>query len=137
MRKPSHSSPAARRVCLFVFVALSFLAACGKKQHAAVLREAPPKPVNPHSVTISWTASKSTVHGYNVYRASPPAAAVKITNGIVLGTEYTDHEAQAGQTYTYFVTSVDFKGVESKPSPKVTATVPTTVALPANPPAKQ
>ena len=68
-----------------------------------------------------------------MYRESPPSAAVKLTTGLVSGTQYTDKTVEAGHTYLYYVTSVDSKGVESKPSAKIKVTIPTTVA----PPAKQ
>ena len=111
-------------------MALALVAGCGKKSADP---QSPAEPVNPHSVTISWVASKSQVAGYNVYRSSGSGNPVRLTNGIVLGTEYTDRTVAAGQTYSYYVTSVDFKGIESKPSGKITTTVPTTVT----PPAKQ
>jgi fibronectin type 3 domain-containing protein len=55
-----------------------------------------------------------------------------LTNKIVSGTQYIDRNVEAGRTYTYSVTSVDFKGIESNPSANITVTVPTTT-----PPAKQ
>jgi len=130
MRNLFHSLPGLRGFCLVSLVAIALLAGCGKKGADA---QTPATPVNPHSVTISWVASKSPVAGYNVYRLSGSSNPVRLTNGIVLGTEYTDRTVVAGQTYSYYVTSVDFKGIESKPSSKITATVPTTVT----PPAKQ
>ena len=131
MRKLLHSSPALRDFCLVSFVALSVLAGCGQKLSGDTQK--PAEPANPHSVTINWTASPSPVAGYNVYRSSGSASPVRLTNGIVSGTQYTDRTVEAGKTYSYYVTSVDFKGIESKPSGKITATVPTTVT----PPAKQ
>jgi fibronectin type 3 domain-containing protein len=91
------------------------------------------EPEKPHSVTISWMPSVSRVAGYNVYRASPPNGPVKLTPKIVSGTHYIDKAVEAGRTYTYSVTSVDFKGAESAPSGIFTVTIPTTAA----PPAKQ
>lgn len=131
MRNPFHFSTGLRGFCLVSFVALALVAGCGKKLGGGA--QGPAEPVNPHSVTISWVASKSQVAGYNVYRSSDSGDPVRLTNGIVLGTEYTDRTVAAGQTYSYYVTSVDLKGIESKPSGKITATVPTTVT----PPAKQ
>jgi len=63
-----------------------------------------------------------------VYRLSPSGPPVKLTNEIVYGNQYIDKAVEPGQTYTYFVTSVDFKGKESEKSPKITATVPATFA---------
>jgi fibronectin type 3 domain-containing protein len=84
------------------------------------------KAADPHSVTIRWIASKSKVAGYNVYRLSPVDVPVKLTHEIVSGTEFTDKTAEAGHTYSYFVTAVDSKGQESRPSEKVDVTVPKT-----------
>ncbi len=130
MRNLVYFSPVLRGFCWVSFVALSLATGCGKKGADS---QTPAAPVNPHSVTITWVASKSQVAGYNVYRSSGSGNPIKLTNGIVLGTEYTDRTVAAGQTYSYYVTSVDLKGIESKPSGKITATVPTTVT----PPAKQ
>jgi fibronectin type 3 domain-containing protein len=131
MRKLFRSSPALRGFFLLSFVALSLFAGCGKKLSGDT--QTPAAPVNPHSVTITWTASKSPVAGYNVYRLSTSSGPVKLTNGIVLGIQYTDRTVEAGHTYSYYVTSVDSKGMESNPSGNITVTVPTTVT----PPAKQ
>jgi fibronectin type 3 domain-containing protein len=120
-----------RRFCLFSLVGLSLLAAREEKLGGAT--QTPAEPANPHSVTITWTASKSPVAGYNVYRVSEPGGPVKLTPRIVSGTEYTDRTVEAGHTYSYYVTSVDSKGKESRPSGKITATVPSGVP----PPAKQ
>ena len=129
MRTRFHSSLALRGFCLFSFVALSLLSGCGKLRSWSTRKE----PENPHSATIGWAASVSPVAGYNVYRESQPGGAVKLTTRTVSGTQYTDKTVEAGHTYSYYVTSVDLKGIESKPSAKITATVPTTVT----PPAKQ
>jgi fibronectin type 3 domain-containing protein len=131
MRNPLHSSSALRDFRLFYFVALALVAGCGSKLSGDTQK--PAEPANPHSVTISWTASPSPVAGYNVYRSSGSSSPVRLTNGIVSGTQYTDRTVEAGKTYSYYVTSVDSKGAESQPSSKITATVPTTVI----PPAKQ
>ena len=131
MRNLLHSSPALRRFCLVSLVALSVLAGCGQKLSGDTQK--PAEPANPHSVTINWTASPSAIAGYNVYRSSGSGSPVRLTNGIVSGTQYTDRTVEAGKTYSYYVTSVDSKGVESQPSSKITATIPTTVP----PPAKQ
>jgi hypothetical protein len=131
MRRIFHSRPALRGFCLFSFAALSLLAGCGGKLIGE--SQTPAAPANPHSVTINWTVSKSPVAGYNVYRASPPGAPIKLTVRIVSETQYTDRTVEAGHTYSYAVTAVDFKGRESKPSANITVSVPTTTP----PPAKQ
>jgi fibronectin type 3 domain-containing protein len=129
MRKPFPSSLALRGLCLFSFVALSLLPGCGKLRSWYTQKGAD----NPHSVTITWNASKSQVAGYNVYRESQPGGPVKLTTSIVSDTQFTDKTVEAGQTYSYYVTSVDFKGLEGTPSAKIMVTIPKTVT----PPAKQ
>ncbi len=130
MRRPLLSR--ALRVIGFIsFVLAFFLAGCENSHNGNI--QAPAQPPNPHSVTISWTASKSPVVGYNVYRILQSGGTVKVTSGIVSSTKYTDRTVEAGRTYAYFVTAVDAKGIESKPSEKITVNVPTAVAPPANP----
>jgi hypothetical protein len=79
-----------------------------------------------HSVSLTWTASTSTVVGYNVYRGSVSGGPYTlITSAPVAGTAYTDLTVQAGQTYFYVVTAVDASGNESVFSNEVSATIPT------------
>jgi len=79
-----------------------------------------------HSVTLSWTASVSTVAGYNVYRSSVSGGPyTKLNSSLVTTLSYTDSTVQAGQTYFYVVTSVDTSGVESADSSEVSTTIPT------------
>ena len=78
-----------------------------------------------HSVTLTWTASTSTVSGYNVYRSTVSGGPyTKLNSTLVAATTYVDSTVQAGQTYFYVVTSVDSSGVESADSTEVSATVP-------------
>jgi hypothetical protein len=78
-----------------------------------------------HSVTLSWTASTSTVSGYNVYRSSVSGGPyTKLNSTPVAATTYVDTAVQASQTYYYVVTSVDSTGVESAYSAEVSAIVP-------------
>jgi hypothetical protein len=80
----------------------------------------------PHSVTLNWTASTSTVSGYNVY-VSPVSGGptyTKINSTLVTTTQYTDSNVLSGQTYFYVVTAVDSSNVESLHSNEVPATIP-------------
>jgi fibronectin type 3 domain-containing protein len=120
MRKLLYLRPSARTFCLFSIAVLSLLTGCGKLRSLYAQKESD----KPHSVTINWTASVSHVAGYNVYRASPPAKPIKLTAKLVSGTQYVDATVEEGRTYTYSVTSVDFKGVESMPSGIITVTIP-------------
>jgi hypothetical protein len=112
---------------LIPLVAIILLAGCGHQQPQAVKKEA----ANPHSVTLSWKAGKSPVAGYNVYRVLPPGGPIKLSPSIVTDTQFTDHTVEAGNTYFYFITTVDSKGVESRPSEKLTVPVPTDPTSPA------
>jgi len=129
MAKPFYSSLALRAICLFCFAALSPLAGCGKLRSLYAQNGSS----KPHSVTVNWNPSVSPVAGYNVYRADPAGAPVKLTSKIVSGTRYIDKNVEAGRTYVYTITAVDLKGVEGKPSTSITVTVPGA----ATPPAKQ
>jgi hypothetical protein len=79
-----------------------------------------------HSVTLSWTASTSTVVGYNIYRSTVPGGPYTlVTSSPVSATTYTDTTVQAGVTYYYVVTAVDASGNESVYSNEASASVPT------------
>jgi hypothetical protein len=78
-----------------------------------------------NSVQLSWTASTSTVAGYNVYRSEVSGGPYsKLDSSVVATDSYTDSTVQAGLTYYYVVTSVSTAGVESANSAQVTAIVP-------------
>jgi hypothetical protein len=78
-----------------------------------------------HSVTLTWTASTSTVSGYNVYRSSVSGGPyTKLNSAPVASTTYVDTTVQASQTYFYVITSVDASNVESAFSTEVSVTVP-------------
>lgn len=80
---------------------------------------------SPHSVTLSWTASKSPVVGYNVYRTlQGDESRQKLTPLPIPETKYVDSTVEADHIYIYFVTAVDSKGAESIPSASIVAMVP-------------
>jgi hypothetical protein len=79
-----------------------------------------------HSVSLSWTASTSTVVGYNVYRGTASGGPYTLVNSsLVTGTTYTDLGVASGQTYYYVVTAVNSSGAESVYSNQASAAVPT------------
>jgi hypothetical protein len=119
--KPLPSFRLTRPVLLLSCAFLTLLGSCGKLRTWYESRKEPP---NLHSVTIAWSASPSSVEGYNVYRAAPGGTPARITVRLVPGIRYTDTTVEPGHTYTYYVTSVDFNGTESTPSEKITVTVP-------------
>jgi len=78
-----------------------------------------------HSVSLSWTASSSSIVGYNVYRggqSSGPFA--KLNSSPDPATVYTDTAVVGGQTYYYTTTAVNSYGVESSFSNIAKAVVP-------------
>jgi hypothetical protein len=77
-----------------------------------------------HSVSLGWTASSSTVVGYNVYRGSTSGGPYSLVNSSDPNVTYSDATVQAGQTYFYVVTAVDSQGTESVYSNQAQATVP-------------
>ena len=78
-----------------------------------------------HSVALTWTASTSTVLGYNTYTSQQSGGPyTKLTSAPVAGTTYTDSNVTAGQTYFFVVTSVDSSNAESAFSNEVSAVVP-------------
>jgi hypothetical protein len=78
-----------------------------------------------HSVTLTWTASTSTVSGYDVYRSTVSGGPYTLQNSTpVATTTYVDTAVTAGTTYYYVVTSVDSSGVQSADSAEASALVP-------------
>jgi len=79
-----------------------------------------------HSATLAWTASTSSVSGYNVYRSGVSGGPyTKLNSSLVTTTSYTDSAILAGTTYYYVVTSVNSTNVESVLSNEVSTTIPT------------
>jgi hypothetical protein len=78
-----------------------------------------------HSVTLNWSASASTVTGYNVYRSTVNGSGyIKLTSSPVTALSYKDLTVHSGTTYFYVTTAVDSSGLESKDSNQATATIP-------------
>jgi hypothetical protein len=80
----------------------------------------------PHSVALSWTASTSSVNGYNVYRGTTSSGpySTKLNNSLVTSVGYSDSTVTGGTTYYYVVTAVDSSDVESVDSNQATAIIP-------------
>lgn len=81
-----------------------------------------------YKVAVSWNAPVASVDpvvGYNVYRRPAGGNFVLLNkaSGPITATSYIDLSVVNGSTYIYYVTSVDQSGVESIPSPQVTAVI--------------
>jgi len=83
----------------------------------------PPAPS--YSVVLTWVPGASSgVAGYNVYRSTAGGPFVQLTTALITGTTYTDTTVQAGQSYSYTVTSVDSNNVQSVDSNIAFAAIP-------------
>jgi penicillin-binding protein len=82
----------------------------------------------PYAVNLTWVApisSADAVVGYKVYRSINGASSYQLLNSAVnTGTTFTDTTVANGQSYVYYVTSVDVAGAESVPSNTFDATIP-------------
>lgn len=81
-----------------------------------------------YEVDLTWTAPSSstdTVTGYHIYRQLSGGSSQQLgsTSGEST-TSYTDSSVQEGDTYAYYVVSVDASGNESTPSNTYTANIP-------------
>jgi hypothetical protein len=78
-----------------------------------------------HSVNLSWSASSSSVAGYNVYRGTTSGGPYsKINPSLETATVYTDSTVQGATTYYYVATSVDSSSDESAFSNQTVANIP-------------
>jgi len=79
-----------------------------------------------HTVSLNWTASTSTVSGYNIYRSSTSASSgfTQINTSLVTNLSYVDSGVSSATTYYYAATAVDSGGNESDKSNVATAVIP-------------
>jgi fibronectin type 3 domain-containing protein len=79
-------------------------------------------------VNLSWDAPASStdaVAGYHVYRSPNGVSSYQLLSATVNApTTFTDNAVTSGQSYIYYVTSVDHSGVESVPSNQFGVTIP-------------
>lgn len=79
----------------------------------------------PHSVSLTWNPSASTVAGYNLYRGTQSGGPYSRMNSSLLsGTSYDDSGVKSGATYFYVSTAVDASNNESAFSNEATAAIP-------------
>ena len=81
-----------------------------------------------YTVALTWSAPTSStdpVAGYDVYRALSGSSTYQLLNPTPsTSTTYSDSSVANGQTYLYYVVSVDASGNQSSPSNTYTATIP-------------
>jgi hypothetical protein len=82
----------------------------------------------PYQVDLSWdppASSSDAVAGYHVYRVLGSGSVYQLLNPAVNATTtFTDSSVTNGQSYVYYVTSVDSSGGESIPSNIFAVTIP-------------
>jgi len=82
----------------------------------------------PYEVNLAWSApttSADAVVGYNIYRTLSGTSSYELLNSAVnTMTTFTDSTVENGQSYVYYVTSVDSAGVESTPSNAFDVAIP-------------
>lgn len=77
-----------------------------------------------YAVNLSWTASTSSVAGYNVYRGTSAGSYTKINSSLDASTSYSDGSVTSGVTYYYAATAVNSSGEESGYSAPIQVAVP-------------
>ena len=78
-----------------------------------------------YSVGLNWTASVSTVSGYNVYRGTTNGGPyTKLNSSLITSLSYTDNTVSSGETYYYVSSAVNSAGVESGYSNQAAAVIP-------------
>jgi hypothetical protein len=81
-----------------------------------------------HEVDLSWiapTSSPTPVVGYNVFRATSGSSLFEqLNDSLSADTAYIDSNVQSGQSYDYFIKSVDGAGMTSVPSNIATVVIP-------------
>lgn len=79
-------------------------------------------------VNLTWaapTSQSSPLAGYNVYRATGGTSSYQeLNSSVTTTTSFTDSSVQSGETYQYYVESVDSSGQASTPSNTATIIVP-------------
>jgi hypothetical protein len=81
-----------------------------------------------YEVSLTWDApsgSSDPVAGYSIYRGVSGSSTYQLLNSTVItSTSFADSNVQSGDTYQYYVTSVDSSGVQSDPSNITSVSIP-------------
>jgi hypothetical protein len=82
-----------------------------------------------HSVGLTWGApsdSSDPVVGYDIFRTTSGSSGTyqQINTAMVTDTTFQDNNVQSGQSFSYYVESVDAYGNQSVPSNTATVAVP-------------
>lgn len=99
--------------------------------YASVTVLEPPPPAPPTdlqsvpasaAIRLRWTSPAIRVRGYQVYRAPGQGGPFqRVTESPVARTTYVDPQVEPDAVYRYVVRSVNYRGVESEPTPSLEA----------------
>lgn len=113
---------------LVLVASLVLISGCVIGNKSASGSPSPTPTATAHSVAITWQASPSTnLQGYKVYRGQTSGGPYTSIAGTLAASvqQFTDSSVLSGQAYFYVITSIDLNGLESAPSPEVSAQIPT------------
>jgi fibronectin type 3 domain-containing protein len=113
---------------LVLMASLLLISGCVIGNKSASGSQSPTPTATAHSVAITWQASPSTnLQGYKVYRGQTSGGPYTSIAGTLAASvqQFTDSSVLSGQAYFYVITSIDLNGLESAPSPEVSAQIPT------------
>jgi fibronectin type 3 domain-containing protein len=115
---------------LVLVASLLLISGCvmGNKSASGSPSPTPTPTATAHSVAITWQPSPSTnLQGYKVYRGQTSGGPYTSIAGTLAASvqQFTDSSVLSGQAYFYVITSIDLNGLESAPSPEVSAQIPT------------
>jgi len=122
-RESSRALGVQARICVsaILFLLALTITGCGSGSQSS---SNPSGTQKQQAVTLTWTASTSSVAGYNVYRGSASGGPYTRVNPVLeASTHYVDNSI-AGGTYFYAVTAQDASGVESYFSNEESVTTP-------------
>jgi fibronectin type 3 domain-containing protein len=81
-----------------------------------------------YNVSLNWeepTDTTGTIAGFNVYRASSGSTMYQmVSTTMAKGTSFVDSTVQNGDSYDYYVETVDTAGLASVPSSVVAMAIP-------------
>jgi hypothetical protein len=117
-----------------IIVALLALISLPMIAHAQGAPGSPTFTGTPHGIKVSWTASTSTVAGYNLYRGTVTGGPyTKVNSSLITTLTFLDPNSglTVSTTYFYVATAVDSSGNESTYSNQASVLTPAT--FPQNP----
>ena len=103
---------------------VSFVSNASTSPNAVGLSGTGVQTTTPHSVSLSWMESSTSVQGYYVYRGGQTGGPYSRISGLQALTSYVDSSVVSGATYYYVVTAVGTNSAESGYSNEAVAAIP-------------